>query len=153
MTMRLSTPGAVLRVGLVAGPLGAVLIARSFTPTPTAAAQYNIPSSPIPVAAAGPTLTPGQQRAAAWLDALPQSPKILSPMDHKPLKSADGDPDTALKLSAVFGTPGGGLATINGAIYRIGDRPAPNCRITQIDARLGTVEVVFDDGATATLGP
>lgn len=151
--MRLASRTAVLRVGLVAGPLGAVLIARSLSPVPAPAAAFPGPALTVPTAMAGPALTPAQQSAAAWLGALPPSAGLVSPMDHLPLKGGDTDPQMGLKLSAVFGTPGGGVATINGAIYRTGDRPAPGCRITRIDPRLGTVEITFDGGATTTLGP
>jgi hypothetical protein len=51
----------------------------------------------------------------------------------------------------VLGAPGAEIAMINGAPRRAGDQPAPGCTITAIDARLGTVEVTFDDGATLTL--
>jgi 2-oxoglutarate dehydrogenase E2 component (dihydrolipoamide succinyltransferase) len=157
-------------------PLALVLGARVFlAPIPsmassTAASQQTLP--PPAAAPAAAKLSPEQKKATDWLAALPSFKGLASPLDHPiaavvpapapdPVAAAPDSPapDPApavnplagLKLTGILGNDSGGLAAINGRVYRIGDTVRPGLVLTLIEAKTGTIVFKRDDGTELSL--
>jgi hypothetical protein len=129
----------------------------------------------LPVNAVAARVTMEQRRAAEWARSLDLTAALASPMDHpvivpprpapvvqKPETPAPTpvaaprvtqDPLTNLTLSATTkGRDSGGLALINGKVYRIGEDVLPGYRLESVDTNLNQVELRFPDGRQRTLG-
>jgi len=159
----------------VSCPLILVVAVRTlFTPAPSqASAPKASPAQPTPavVPVAGPAkLTPEQQKALDWIAGLPPMTGLVSPLDHPiapppvvqqaahepdpepaPATTPAVDPLAGLKLSGILGNETGGLAAINGRVYRVGDVVRPGLKLKLIDARTNTVTFSQDDGSELKL--
>jgi hypothetical protein len=159
----------------LAAPLALVLAARAFfAPAPsiagsTPAAQQSLPPPAAPTQLA--KLTPEQVKAADWLASMPSFKGMTSPLDHPvaapapipdpaptvevsepdPAPSPAADPLAGLKLTGILGNDQGGLAAINGRIYRIGDTVRPGLVLKLIEAKTSTIVFVREDGTEIRL--
>lgn len=141
------------------GPFAAVALTR-FVLQPAPSAAH---AGPPPVTAADPmpksysALNALHAQAAEEIRTL-QRAKARSPMDHGSASATPdaptpslADPFDGLSLRSVVGNAHGGLATINGSVYRPGDTIRPGLVLVSIDARSATVEVRAADGSTRTI--
>ncbi len=161
----------------LATPLALVLGVRVFfAPAPTApsaaAAVSHQTSTPLPAPVAPAKLAPEQQKAADWLAALPSPKGVASPLDHPvpaapppqaepqtqvtvptldPSPEPELDPLQGLKLTAILGNANGGLAAINGRVYKAGDLVRTGLHLKRIDAKTSTVIFSRDDGSELRL--
>ena len=156
----------LMQIAAVAGP-GLLVGAMRLVMTPGEPIQVNSGTVPVlmPVVTVPTKLSPEQQRATDWVAALdlpgiPPSPLhrtrapavVVSP-DPEPVKPPPpADPLAGLKLTGTMGTNLGGLATINGRIYKIGDTIRPGCKLVSVDTPSNTVELETEDGERHTLG-
>lgn len=96
-----------------------------------------------------------------WIASLDIASDMRSPMDHgRALEVQHTTPvyvsptpepvyENPLKgavLTSVIGSGAQGLVAIDGRLYRMNDEPAPNCRITYIDAKRQMVGVTLPTG-------
>jgi hypothetical protein len=101
---------------------------------------------PAPAAPAAPPLSAEPERAVATHDSTPKA------TDEAPARRILG-PLTGLRLSATLRTrDGGGLAAVNGRIYRVGEDIVPGVRLLSINTDTNRVQVALGDGETAELG-
>jgi hypothetical protein len=148
----------------LAGPLLVVSGSRLFFGSdPSAMSAQVVPAAatPVPVSMKAATLTPEQQAAAAWITSVSALPDLASPMNHpvpaprhvespRPVEPTRivpvASPVADLTLTGVLGNTSGGLAAINGKVYRIGDRVKPGLRLIAIDVKLNAIELQGDNG-------
>ena len=165
----------IAEAAAVAGPLIVLSVARLFLGSaPVVSSADPGASAPAPVVeTAARPFTAEQERAAAWLKGLIAASPTASPMDHpvvlarvqkdqdptpQPQPQADpgpaiapaGDPLAGLRLTAVLGNSTGGLAAINGRIYKVGDR-IRGLSVTAIDIKNNAVEFETADGTPLRL--
>lgn len=96
-----------------------------------------------------------------WIASLKIGSDMRSPMDHGPTPQVQvtrpifipttsdpvyQNPFADAILTSVIGTGEQGLVAINGRLYRMNDQPAPDCRITFIDAKQQMVGVTLPTG-------
>jgi hypothetical protein len=83
----------------------------------------------------------------------PERPVTTQDTKPQPPEEAPVRPLAGLRLSATLRTrTGGGLAAVNGRIYRVGDEIAPGVRLLSINTDTNRVQVALGDGETAELG-
>lgn len=147
----------VVRVLLLGGPLGLVLLVRTGVPAPASAAAHR-GVAPIELAEAVPVgLSGDQARALEWITARPVGSGLASPLASAPSvrplveESPVGAEGVSFTLRSVVGSGLGGLATINGKIHRVGDEVAPGWRLVEIDARHRHVKLSGPDGEQRTV--
>ncbi len=139
-----------------------LLISGSSGPASTSAmsVQTNTPTAPI--AAPAKALSPEQARVREFVRGITLEPPMPSPMDHPSLhpvevveprpdaggpRTVPNDPLSALRVTSIVGNNEGGLALINGKVYKLGEQPTPGITIREIDARLNTVTLELPDGS------
>ncbi|MFN0132125.1 MAG: hypothetical protein ACKVW3_06295 [Phycisphaerales bacterium] len=140
------------------GPLAVVALTRFlFLPAPHAANAGPLPvAAPIATPALVQKLSTKQAEVVAFVRSLERAP-AASPMDHGPQRAESetplptGDPLEGLTLRTVFGNAEGGMATINGNVYRPGDKIRPGLVLKSIDARASTIDIETSDGKLLTL--
>lgn len=165
---RLSEAAALL------GPLALVVVMRSDRPEPIAPPPAAVLVSAALMAESGAPapMSDDQRLALEWLAARDRDAAMVSPMDHptprpvrpvavaepeavtpadEPEAGAEVSPLEGFKLTAIVGTSDGGLASINGRVYRIGDELAAGWRISEIDVQAQTVTATNEDGRSATI--
>lgn len=147
----------VVRVLLLGGPLGLVLLMRTGLPAP-ASAEAHRGVAPIELAEAAPVgLSADQARALEWISSRPVASGLVSPLASAPAvrplveESAGAAEGVSFTLRGVVGSGLGGLATINGKIHRVGDEVAPGWRLVEIDARHRQVKLSGPDGEQRTV--
>lgn len=165
------------QVGAVAAPLlvfaGArVLLAPIPQSSGAAITPVSVPAV-MPAPAAAP-LNDVQQRAVEWSRTLAwdsltsplcrtfEDSREPEPVDTPLVAGPDPEPDTpelppvdpveGLRLTAVLGDSDGGMAMINGKLYRAGDEPKPGLRVISVDARNNRVILAGRAGARFILG-
>jgi len=158
----------------VCGPLAVLAAAHLvFTPLPPApdpTGAAGITPAKLSVTPVR-TLSAAQARALEWSAAQQPGVALTSPMDHPTSYEAVApvttqipepiavEPSTdpavqalaSLRLTAVVGNAQGGLAMINGKVYKIGDTVRPGITITEIDVQAGTAVCKAANGSTRTL--
>lgn len=164
----------MIQAGAVCGPLAALGVAHvlfaPLPPPPDASGGASL----VPASLAGAAeraLTPEQARAAEWAHSLPADVALESPMDHPTIVVAAPPPQhepeptpepvvpepapaaptlDGLRLSVVMGNEQGGMALINGKVYRPGDT-VRGMTIRSIDAKENTVHIAAADGTVLVL--
>jgi hypothetical protein len=158
----------------VAAPLIVLSVARLLLGSAPESinAQGAVPTPAPLVAPAAKPLSAEQQRAAAWVKGLTTGAPLRSPMDHPtPYTRAQPEPEPAprpapdpvpipviaaadplsgLTLTGVLGNDTGGLAAVNGRIYKVGDR-IRGMAVTAIDIKNNVVELTTSDGVVLRL--
>jgi hypothetical protein len=155
----------------VAGPLLILCVARLMLGSvPVTVNALGAAAAPVvPVVAARPP-SPEQQRASEWIRTVAHAGALKSPMDHpvalpKVEKTPDPAPTQApveivhveptsplagLTLTGVLGNSSGGLAAINGRVYRIGDH-VKALVLTAIDVKGNAVDLKTAEGTVLRL--
>ena len=163
----------LLDLGAVATPLLLVLAARSLmSPAPSKGDAPQSPYNSAAPAAVVPVvqhkLSPEQELALQWISAIGSRTGLVSPMAHptlavvapKPEESAvepapepapRASPVNGLKLTGIVGTSEGGLAAVNGKVYKVGDAVRPGIKLIRIDARSNKIVLQADDGTEFTI--
>lgn len=162
-----------IELSAVAAPVLLFVFVRSSGPaSASAAADPPMPPAPmVQLQKPGP-LSSDQQRAADWLVQFVVPDDIRSPLDHAatrpvvpaaipsiPTSSAGAVEPQAqspsalgdLALTSVVGNAEGGMAIINGSIYRIGEQPIAGYTITLIEPRMNHVVLTDAQGKAHTL--
>lgn len=146
-------------IAALCGPFAAVALTRFvLQPAPSAAHAGQPPvSAPHELPKSLSALKATQAQATEEIRTL-QRASARSPMDHASAYATPDaptpshtDPFDGLSLRSVVGNAQGGLATINGRVYRPGDTIPPGLVLVSIDARSATVEVRAADGSTRTI--
>ena len=149
---------AILMLGAFAG--GPAPAPAGASPTPALDHTILAPPHPRPAGELARTLSwlaevrlpaPGQspmvRGAEAPLpdpvDAAPPEPPP-EPVPDEPLPDSPGVP--ALKLTALLGASGGGIAVIDGRICTPGQEVAPGWRLTAVKADADCIEITSDEG-------
>lgn len=142
----------------IALPLALALVARlGLGPPPPAA--HAMADNPIPrreLSSPLPTLTPEQERVRHYAAQALAQPFAASPMHRlapeAPIEASPEPPQVQAPAKPTFDVTGvivssrHALATINGALRRIGDEVEPGWRLTSIDARQGVLIITGDSG-------
>lgn len=173
MSTRSRNRSRLIQAGAVCGPLAALGVAHvlfaPLPPPPDATGGASLVPASLAGAAERP-MTPEQTRAAEWAHSLPADGALESPMDHPtivvaapPQREPEPTPDPVipepapaaptldgLRLSVVIGNEQGGMALINGRVYRPGDS-VRGMTIRSIDAKENTVHLAAADGAVLVL--
>ncbi|MDX2115860.1 MAG: hypothetical protein SFZ24_09630 [Planctomycetota bacterium] len=161
----------LVAAALAGPPIVVLLLRASLTigPSPATAALPAPAAPPALQAATEPALTPEQKAALGWIAEQSADVVTRSPMNHPPAIAAEqpaeqapaepaarpapaGQPPRFVATTIMAG-PRGGVAVINGRVYRVGESPAPGWRVESIDAGSSTVELTGPDGQTATCTP
>jgi hypothetical protein len=163
----------MIEIAAIAGPIIVLACTRLLMTPSSAGAQTIAPAALLPVAqgaGAGPSLNPDQRRAADWVKALDPGEKLESPLDHpKPApvqvkrpvqepvvheapRAPTEDPLAGVKLSSTMRSKDGGIASINGKVYRVGDDVRPGCKLITVDTAQNCVEIKTPDGKTVRIG-
>jgi len=165
----------LIEIAAIGAPLTILGFTRVFMSPVAASAstQGQAAAQVVPVATSTPAPTPEQKKAAAWIASVQIGPSLVSPLDHPkilapaPEPSEYGPPAPApeppsvfvanplegLSLSATLKTREvGGVASINGKIYKVGDQVRPGCRLLSVDVSANSVEISKPDGSTVRLG-
>jgi hypothetical protein len=141
-----------------------VLVSGSSGPSPAAAVQVQedavaiLPGAPKPA-------TPEQARVRDSIRMIDIAGDLRSPLDHPvarpvvvetpaPVQGSaptPADPLYGIRITSIVGNNEGGLALINGKIYKIGEAVVAGISIKEIDARLNTVTFALPDGTTRKL--
>lgn len=126
------------------------------------------------VSTKAPALTMEQQRAEEWVMKFVIPDEIRSPLDHAstrpavvqaapaqimssagsvapPPNQAEVDPLKDFVLTSVVGNNEGGLALINGSIFKLGEEPVAGYKITAIEPRLNHIVVTGPDDKPRTI--
>jgi hypothetical protein len=162
-----------IELSAVAAPVLLFVFVRSGGPaSASAAGDQTMPPPPMVQMQKPAALTSDQQRASEWLVQFIVPDDIRSPLDHAatrpaapvitpaiPASSAgvvepDAQPTAAvadLSLTSVVGNAEGGMAIINGAIYRVGEQPLEGYTITLIEPRMNHVVLTDAQGKAHTL--
>lgn len=146
----------------LAAPLVLIVLVRIvLSPAPVAASGAALVTQPTPMVLTPRTLTSDQQRARAWIESLDASSTLASPFELAPKAAAvvsvstpqvsRRDPAAGLRLTSVLGSDRGGFATINGRVYRPGDRVNDSVTLVSIDVRAKRVVLQLEDGRRVEL--
>jgi hypothetical protein len=158
----------LVEVGAVAAPLILVLAVRSLmTPAPSMGgtqAYDNAPAAVLPVVEK--KLLPEQVKALDWIAHIGSHADLRSPMAHPdlvapaPIDQHDEptpepipatNPLAGVKLTGIIGTSEGGLAAVNGRIYKIGETVRPGLVLARINARANLIVLKAADGTEVTI--
>lgn len=166
----------VIDAAAVACPLILVVAVRTFfAPAPSDASPTKPATSAaapviVPVATAA-KLSAEQQKAVDWVSTLAPMKGLVSPLDHpvaapppRPAHEPESqapdatpepipasDPLGGLKLTGILGNDDGGLAAINGRVYKVGDFVRQGLKLKLIEAKSNTVVFTLDDGTELKL--
>lgn len=148
-------------LGAAAAPVIVALVARALvggSPADVGAAERALGEAPTRTAPALVAMTPAETAARAYARAALREPFAGSPM-HRGIEApepsigpAPAEPVRAEPTAPVFTVTSvlvgrrATLVTINGRLRRLGDEVEPGWRLTEIDARAGTVTLTSEDG-------
>jgi len=164
MSRRMHPTGKfIASIMTIGGPLAVLLTLRfvlgSWTDQAPASMQNPIAGQEDLETPLGPPVDlAAQRRAMDWLAKWksptelasafnhPLAPKAADTVDQDqpapPVAASPREVVPAFSVSAIMSSNSGGMATVNGKVYRIGDEPAPGWRIRAIDHHRKMVELV-----------
>jgi hypothetical protein len=167
-----------IEAAAVCAPLAILAVTHLMMTPPPAPPDASGGATLMPVNTGGGNapLAPEQAKAAEWIRALPADLSMASPMDHPipayvpPAPRVEPQPENTpeptpepepivpvarplegLRLTAVVGNGDGGVAMINGKIYRAGAAVREGITLKSVDVKAGIAHFTLADGTEASL--